>query len=125
MNKSGPFTISKCFFGSWVLALSIFLTISSSSEMFQNTTPSETSVRHLVYLLENAILNLGEGQEQMCWLIDFTGFTMKTNVSVKIAADVINVLQNHYPERLAVSLLYNPPRFFQAFWKVLSHPNHL
>lgn len=87
----------------------------------QNTTPSEVSVRHLVYLLENAILNLVEGQEQMCWLIDFTGFTMKTNVSVKIASDVINILQNHYPERLAVAFLYNPPKIFQAFWKAIKY----
>lgn len=88
--------------------------------IFQNTTPSDASVRHLVYLLENAIMNLGEGQEQMCWLIDFSGFTMKTKVSVKIAADVINILQNHYPERLDVAFLYNPPRIFHAFWKVCS-----
>lgn len=87
----------------------------------QNTTPSEASVRHLVYLLENAIMNLGEGQEQMCWLIDFSGFTMKTKVSVKIAADVINILQNHYPERLDVAFLYNPPRIFHAFWKAIKY----
>jgi hypothetical protein len=84
----------------------------------QNTTSGEDNVRHLVYLLENAVLNLPEGQEQMSWLIDFTGFSLNTSISVKTARDIIHILQNHYPERLAVAFLYSPPRIFQAFWKV-------
>lgn len=86
--------------------------------LLQNTNSPEGNVRHLVYLIENGILNLREGQEQMSWLIDFTGFSLNTNVSVKTARECINILQNHYPERLAVAFLYNPPRIFQAFWKV-------
>lgn len=86
--------------------------------IFQNTTSAEDNVRHLVYLLENAILNLPEGQEQMSWLIDFTGFSLNTSVSVKTSREIINILQNHYPERLAVAILYSPPRVFQALWKV-------
>jgi len=87
----------------------------------QNTTSGEDNVRHLVYLLENAILNLPEGQEQMSWLIDFTGFSLNSNLSVKTARDIINILQNHYPERLAVAFLYSPPRIFQAFWKAVKY----
>ncbi|KAL9245864.1 hypothetical protein vseg_019466 [Gypsophila vaccaria] len=87
----------------------------------QNTTSPEGNIRHLVYMLENAILHLPEGQEQMCWLIDYTGFSMSTNVSVRTARDIINILQNHYPERLGVAFLYNPPRIFQAFWKVVKY----
>lgn len=87
----------------------------------QNTTSAEDNIRHLVYLIENAILNLPEGQEQMSWLIDFTGWTLNTNISVKTARDIIYILQNHYPERLAIVFLYNPPRFFEAFWKVVKY----
>ncbi|XP_008241671.1 PREDICTED: random slug protein 5 [Prunus mume] len=83
----------------------------------QNTNSPEGNIRHLVYLIENGILNLPEGQEQMSWLVDFSGFSLNTNVSVKTARDIIYILQNHYPERLAVAFLYNPPRIFQAFWK--------
>ncbi|KAG4939300.1 hypothetical protein AAZX31_16G125900 [Glycine max] len=85
----------------------------------QNTTSAEDNIRHLVYLLENAILNLSEGQEQMSWLIDFTGLSLSTNISVKTSRDIIHILQNHYPERLAIAFLYNPPRIFQAFWKAI------
>lgn len=89
---------------------------------FQNTNSPEDNVRHVVYTLENSILNLHNGQEQISWLIDFTGFTLNTNISVKAARGIINIMQNHYPERLAISFLYNPPKFFQAFWKVKLFP---
>ncbi|KAL8160458.1 hypothetical protein V2J09_001995 [Rumex salicifolius] len=83
----------------------------------QNTTSAEGNIRHLVYMIENAILNLPEGQGHMSWLIDFTGWSMSTSVPVKTARETINILQNHYPERLGVAFLYNPPRIFEAFWK--------
>ncbi|KAJ6929956.1 phosphatidylinositol transfer protein 3 [Populus alba x Populus x berolinensis] len=87
----------------------------------QNTTCAEDNIRHLVYLIENSILNLADGQEQMSWLIDFTGWGLSVKVPIKTARDCINILQNHYPERLAVALLYNPPRIFEAFWKVVKY----
>lgn len=89
--------------------------------VMQNTNSPEGNIRHLVYLIENGILNLPEGQEQMSWLVDFSGFSLNTNVSVKTARDIIYILQNHYPERLAVAFLYNPPRIFQAFWKAVKY----
>lgn len=87
----------------------------------QNTKCLDSQMRHLVYLIENAILNLPEGQEQMSWLIDFTGWSLSTSVPVKSARDTINILQNHYPERLGVAFLYNPPRIFEAFWKIVKY----
>ncbi|KAI8549688.1 hypothetical protein RHMOL_Rhmol06G0044200 [Rhododendron molle] len=87
----------------------------------QNTTGMDNQIRHLVYLMENAILNLPEGQEQMVWLIDFTGWTLSTSVPIKCARESINILQNHYPERLGASFLYNPPRIFEAFWKIVKY----
>nr|GEV71475.1 hypothetical protein [Tanacetum cinerariifolium] len=88
----------------------------------QNTKTGDGNVRHLVYLIENAILNLPDGQEQMSWLIDFTGYSMNaSNIQLKTTRDIVNVLQNHYPERLATIILYNPPKMFQALFKILSY----
>ncbi|XP_022884772.1 phosphatidylinositol transfer protein 3-like [Olea europaea var. sylvestris] len=87
----------------------------------QNTSSLDNQMRHLVYLIENAILNLPEGQEQMAWLIDFTGWSLSNNVPIKSARETINILQNHYPERLAIAFLYSPPRIFEAFWKVVRY----
>lgn len=87
-------------------------------QLLQNTKSLDNQMRHLVYLIENAILNLPEDQEQMSWLIDFTGWSLSNSPPIKSARETINILQNHYPERLAVAFLYNPPRIFEAFWKV-------
>lgn len=78
----------------------------------------DNQIKHLVYLMENAMLSLPEDQEEMAWLIDFTGWSLSTNVPVRTARDTINILQDHYPQRLAVAFLYSPPRIFEAFWKV-------
>ncbi|KZV47615.1 random slug protein 5-like [Dorcoceras hygrometricum] len=87
----------------------------------QNTSSPEGNIRHLMYLMENAILNLPEGQEQMSWLIDFNGWSLNTNVPIKTARDIIYILQNHYPERLAIVVLYSPPKIFEAFWQVVKY----
>lgn len=87
----------------------------------QKTTSAENNIRHLVYLIENAILNFPEGQEQMSWLIDFTGWSLNTNISIKTAREIVYILQNHYPERLGIAVLYNPPKFFEAFWKLIKY----
>ncbi|KAK4274773.1 hypothetical protein QN277_017951 [Acacia crassicarpa] len=87
----------------------------------QNTSSVENQIRHLVYLLENATLDLPKGQEQMAWLIDFTGWSFSTSVPIKSARETTNILQNHYPERLAIAFLYNPPRIFEAFWKIVKY----
>ncbi|KAJ6678616.1 DIVERGENT CRAL/TRIO DOMAIN PROTEIN [Salix viminalis] len=87
----------------------------------QTTKCTEDNVRYMVYLLENGILNLADGQEQMSWLIDFTGWSLSTNIPIKTSRDCINVLQNHYPQRLAIAFLYNPPRIFEAFWKAVRY----
>lgn len=87
----------------------------------QNTKSIDNQMRHLTYLIENAVLNLPEGQEQMAWLIDFTGLSINNTPPIKSARDTVNILQNHYPERLAVAFLYNPPRIFEAFWKIVKY----
>nr|GLL26323.1 random slug protein 5-like isoform X4 [Ipomoea trifida] len=85
----------------------------------QKTSSEEDYIRHLVYLMETAIINLPEGQEQLSWLVDFSGWSLGKSVSIKTARDLAYILQNHYPERIALILFYNPPRLFEAFWKVV------
>lgn len=87
----------------------------------QNTASHEGQMRHLVYLIENAIFNLPPDQEQMVWLIDFKGWSFATAVPIKTTRETANILQNHFPERLSYAILYNPPRIFEAFWKIVRH----
>ncbi|CAL4935652.1 unnamed protein product [Urochloa decumbens] len=85
----------------------------------QNTLSHEGQIRFLVYTLENAILHLPEAQEKMVWLIDFTGWTMAHASPIKTNRETANILQNHYPERLAIGFLYNPPKVFETFFRVI------
>jgi len=86
--------------------------------LVQNTSSMDGQIKQLVYTLENAILNLPPGQEQMVWLIDFHGWGVKHSTPIKTAREIANILQNHYPERLHAGILFNPPRVFQAFMTV-------
>ncbi|KAK4274093.1 hypothetical protein QN277_017375 [Acacia crassicarpa] len=84
----------------------------------QNSESIKGQVKYLVYCMENAILNLPAGQEQMVWLIDFQGFNL-SHISVKVTRETAHVLQDQYPERLGLAILYNPPKFFEPFFKMV------
>ncbi|KAL8095130.1 hypothetical protein AgCh_036547 [Apium graveolens] len=82
---------------------------------YENSTSNEGKIKYLVYCIEKAIKSMEPGQEQMVWLVDFQGYT-KSKLSLKITKDVAHILQNCYPERLGLAILYNPPKVFEAFY---------
>ncbi|XP_023543469.1 phosphatidylinositol transfer protein 3-like [Cucurbita pepo subsp. pepo] len=81
----------------------------------QNTESTTGQIRYLVYCMENAILNTNSTDGYMVWLIDFHGWNTSC-LSLKVTRDTANILQNHYPERLGLAILYNPPKVFESFW---------
>ncbi|KAL7085567.1 hypothetical protein ACP275_14G288400 [Erythranthe tilingii] len=86
----------------------------------QNSKSIKGQIKYLVYCMENAILNLPVDQEQMVWLIDFHGFNL-SHISIKVTRETAHVLQEHYPERLGIAILYNPPKIFEPFY-MLARP---
>ncbi|KAG8045800.1 hypothetical protein GUJ93_ZPchr0008g12828 [Zizania palustris] len=84
----------------------------------ENTTSGKGQIKYLVYCLEKAIMNLTEGQEKMVWLTDFQSWTLGST-PLKVTRETVNVLQECYPERLGLAILYNPPRIFESFWKIV------
>lgn len=85
----------------------------------QNTTDHDGQIRHLVFCLENAVTCLPAGRESMLWLIDFRGWTLKTSPPMKTTRETLSILQNHYPERLGMAVLYDPPGAFELFYKLV------
>ncbi|XVE90300.1 hypothetical protein DITRI_Ditri20bG0066500 [Diplodiscus trichospermus] len=85
---------------------------------FMNTNSTSGQIKYLVYCMENALMNLNQGQEQMVWLVDFQGWSMGS-VSVKVTRETAHILQDHYPERLGLGILYNPPKIFESFWTIV------
>ncbi|KAL4324680.1 hypothetical protein GQ457_11G014680 [Hibiscus cannabinus] len=84
----------------------------------QNTNSQTGQIKYLVYCIENAIMNMVQDQEQMVWLVDFQGWKMGS-ISVKVTRETANILQDHYPERLGMGILYNPPKIFESFWMIV------
>ncbi|WVZ71687.1 hypothetical protein U9M48_020242 [Paspalum notatum var. saurae] len=84
----------------------------------ENTTSATGQIKYLVYSLEKAIMNLPEDQEKMVWLTDFQCWTLGST-PLKVTRETVNVLQDCYPERLGLAILYNPPRIFESFWKIV------
>lgn len=85
---------------------------------FQNTKAVSGQIRYLVYCMENAIKNLNSDQEQIVLLVDFNGWN-SSSTSMKATRETVCIVQNHYPERLGLGILYNPPKIFESFWKLV------
>lgn len=90
----------------------------------QSTSSGVEQIKYLVYCMENAILNLNYNQEQIIWLVDFQGWS-KSSVSLKVTKEAAQLLQNHYPERLGLAILYKPPKLFESFWTVRFHKSQI
>ncbi|CAM9001505.1 unnamed protein product [Rhodiola kirilowii] len=84
----------------------------------QNSKSTKGQIKHLVYCMENAVMNLPPDQEQMTWLIDFEGYSL-SHISLNLTRKTAILLQCHYPERLGVAILYNPPKFFEPFFMMV------
>jgi hypothetical protein len=71
----------------------------------QNSKPGIKQVQHLVYMLERALDLHPPGQEGLALLIDFRNTGAGGTPPMSIAKQVLDILQNHYPERLGRALL--------------------
>lgn len=85
----------------------------------ENTTPSDTQVRYLVWTLERAIDFMPPGVENYAIIIDYHKATTSSNPSMSTARTVANILQNHYVERLGRAFVVNVPWFINAFFTAL------
>lgn len=86
----------------------------------QNTKETPKRVEHLVYMLERTIDLHPPGQESLALLIDFRNTGAGGQPSLGMAKQCLNILQNHYPERLGRALLTHLPWYVNAFLKLIN-----
>jgi hypothetical protein len=86
----------------------------------QNTKPGPRQVEHLVYMLERTIDLHPPGQESLALLIDFRNTSSGGTPGLGIAKKVLDILQNHYPERLGRALLTHLPWYVSMFLKAIN-----
>ncbi|WVQ84793.1 hypothetical protein IAT38_006950 [Cryptococcus sp. DSM 104549] len=82
----------------------------------ENTETSPRQIRHLIYHLERAIDFMPPGQEQVCIIVDYKSATSQSNPSISTGRKVLNILQNHYVERLGRGVVVNMPWWINAFF---------
>ena len=70
----------------------------------QNSPKTERQIQHLVFMLERVIDLMPPGQEALTLLITFMN-SGGSGSSVGQGKQVLYILQNHYPERLAKALI--------------------
>lgn len=89
----------------------------------ENSTDGTNNMRHLVYNLEKAIactLRKSKGTEgKVNIIIDYKDFRLRDTPPMSTTKMTLNILQNHYPERLHKGYICNPPYVFVAFWKMI------
>ncbi|KAA8910519.1 CRAL/TRIO domain protein [Sphaerosporella brunnea] len=86
----------------------------------QNTERSPRQIQHLVFMLERVIDLMPAGQETLALLVNFGASTKSSNPSISQGREVLNILQNHYPERLGRALCINLPWFVWGFFKLIN-----
>lgn len=85
----------------------------------ENTKPSPRQVRHLIWQLERAIDIMPEGVNKLALVVDYKGANNNNNPPLSTAKEVINILQNHYCERLGRAVVINVPWYLNSFFSLL------
>ncbi|KAJ2844380.1 hypothetical protein IWW36_005213, partial [Coemansia brasiliensis] len=86
----------------------------------QNTKDADNQIRWVVYTLELCIRHMCPGVEKVTLAIDATNWGFSSSVSVGTAKKFLDILSNHYPERLGRAVVFMPPKFFVAFYSLVS-----
>jgi len=82
----------------------------------------EERIMYVSWLMEHVAKLMGENVEQVLIIMDFSEFgkRAKSPDSRQTAQAIINILQNHYPERLGSAIVINSPWYFNLLFKMMS-----
>jgi hypothetical protein len=89
----------------------------------ENTKDHVGNIKHLVYTMERAVACMdakGDGNTKLSLVIDYEGYTLSHAPPMKTSTETLNILQNHYPERLKCAYCIRAPFVFYAFFKMVS-----
>ncbi|KAF5359553.1 hypothetical protein D9756_003463 [Leucocoprinus leucothites] len=83
----------------------------------KNTEEGPGQIQYTVWLLERCIDLMPPGVENLAILLNFA--SKAKNPSMSVARAVLNILQDHYPERMGVALIINVPFLVNAFFRLI------
>ncbi|CAO3647793.1 unnamed protein product [Mucor hiemalis] len=73
----------------------------------ENSKDSDGQVKHIVFCLERGIRLMPENVGKISIVVDFKDSSMSSNPNLSTCRKFLNILSNHYPERLGVAFLIN------------------
>lgn len=71
----------------------------------QNSKDNERQVKHIVYCLERGIRLMPAKVENIAIIVDFKDSAYAHNPSVATCKKFLDILSNHYPERLGIAFV--------------------
>ncbi|CAO1637145.1 unnamed protein product [Jaminaea pallidilutea] len=86
----------------------------------ENTKASPRQIAFLTFGLERAFDLLPQGQSKVCLVIDFHNATQGNSPDFATQKKVLDILQNHCPERLGIACVINAPWWMTAIHTALS-----
>ncbi|KAI9852518.1 MAG: hypothetical protein M1824_001867 [Vezdaea acicularis] len=86
----------------------------------QNTDRTPRQIQHLVFMLERTIDLMPPGQDTLAILINFKNMSSGQGATVAQGRETLNILQNHYPERMGRALVINLPWVVWVFFKAIT-----
>jgi CRAL/TRIO domain/CRAL/TRIO, N-terminal domain len=86
----------------------------------QNTERTPRQIEHLVFMLERSIDLMPAGQETLTLLINFAETKSGQGATLSQGKQTMDILQNHYPERLGRALVTNVPFYIWGFFKLIT-----
>ena len=78
------------------------------------------AVEHNIECFNHIISLMPTGVEQWVTVVDFVTYSHWSDGRSPVGRAVIDVMEAHYPERLGLQILVDPPTTFFVLWKMLS-----
>ncbi|KAI8997502.1 CRAL-TRIO domain-containing protein [Pilobolus umbonatus] len=87
---------------------------------YENSSDGDLHIKHIIFCLERGIRLMPDHVEKISIVVDFKNSTSGNNPSVGTCKKFLDILGNHYPERLGTAFLVKSPWFFIATFKLIA-----
>jgi hypothetical protein len=74
---------------------------------YENSKEGDRQVKYIVFCLERGIRLMPPKVEKLSIVVDFKDSTKSSNPNISTCKKFLDILSNHYPERLGVAFLVN------------------
>ncbi|KAI8149890.1 CRAL-TRIO domain-containing protein [Fennellomyces sp. T-0311] len=86
----------------------------------QNSKDEDRQTKHILFCLERGIRLMPPSVDTIAIIVDFKDAAYANNPSIATCKKFLDILGNHYPERLGIAFVVDSPWFFFATFKLIS-----